>query len=146
MTIQIYCDGACSGNPGPGGWAAIIVNGTNEEELSGGHLLTTNNQMELTAAINGLQFAANNYSESGCSITTDSQYVKNGITSWINNWRRNGWRTADKKPVKNRELWQKLDELNAQIKPTWQWVKGHSGHHYNERCDKLATAAAKAIT
>ncbi|SPF78616.1 Ribonuclease HI [Aliiroseovarius pelagivivens] len=137
-----YTDGACSGNPGPGGWGTLLQakeGGTvvKERELKGGEELTTNNQMELMAAIMALETLGK-----PCAITviTDSQYVKNGVTGWIHGWKRNGWKTAAKKPVKNAELWQRLDEAQARHHVTWEWVKGHAGHPENERADELARA------
>ena len=137
-----YTDGACSGNPGPGGWGTLLQakeGGTvvKERELKGGEELTTNNQMELMAAIIALETLGK-----PCAITviTDSQYVKNGVTGWIHGWKRNGWKTAAKKPVKNAELWQRLDEAQARHHVTWEWVKGHAGHPENERADELARA------
>jgi ribonuclease HI len=133
--VIIHTDGACSGNPGPGGWGAILeFNGTTKE-LFGGVPDTTNNRMELTAAIEGLRALK---SQCVVEIHTDSEYLRNGITKWIHGWRKNGWKTADKKPVKNAELWQALGELIAQHKVTWHWVRGHSGHDLNERADELA--------
>ncbi len=134
-TIQIFTDGACSGNPGPGGWGTILVYGDHRKELSGGRANTTNNQMELQSVIEGLKSL-----KEKCEviITTDSTYVKDGITLWIQNWKRNGWRTAKKTPVKNEDLWRELDEFVSKHSCTWKWVKGHSGHPENERCDELA--------
>ncbi|MEM5788672.1 MAG: ribonuclease HI [Syntrophobacteraceae bacterium] len=140
--IHVFSDGACSGNPGPGGWGAIIVNGKSRKELKGGERHTTNNIMEMTAAIRALETLEPN---SSVTVTTDSQYLKNGITSWINGWKRNGWRTADKKPVKNQALWLRLDELNQLHKITWKWVRGHAGHPENERCDELARMAITCL-
>ena len=134
-TVVIHTDGACSGNPGPGGWGAILEYNGTVKELKGGAALTTNNQMELTAAIEALN-ALKRPSE--VELHTDSQYVKNGIGSWIHNWKRNGWRTADKKPVKNAELWQALDAALQRHQVSWHWVKGHAGHDLNERADALA--------
>jgi ribonuclease HI len=134
-TITIWTDGACSGNPGPGGWGAILRAGGQEKELSGGAPATTNNRMELTAAIMALESLK---SPSGVDIHTDSQYVRGGVTGWIHGWKRNGWRTADKKPVKNIELWQQLDAATARHQIRWHWVKGHAGHPENERADVLA--------
>jgi len=136
--VEIFTDGACSGNPGPGGWGAILRWGERERELSGGEALTTNNRMELTAAIAALEAL-----KRPCAVElfTDSAYLRNGITQWIHGWRRKGWRTADKKPVKNVELWQELDELARRHDITWHWVKGHAGHAENERADELARAA-----
>jgi ribonuclease HI len=137
--VEIFTDGACKGNPGPGGWGAVIRAGAREKELSGGEPLTTNNRMELMAAIAALAAL-----KRPCDIVlhTDSNYVKDGITKWIHGWRRNGWKTADRKPVKNAELWQALLDAAAPHKVEWRWVKGHSGHPENERADKLACDAA----
>ena len=134
-TITIWTDGACSGNPGPGGWGAILRGRGHEKELSGGAAATTNNRMELTAAIMALE-ALKQPSE--VDLHTDSQYVRGGVTGWIHGWKRNGWRTADKKPVKNMELWQQLDAATAKHEVRWHWVKGHAGHPENERADVLA--------
>ncbi len=134
-TITIWTDGACSGNPGPGGWGAILRAGDREKELSGGAPATTNNRMELMAAIMALQALTG---PSEVDIHTDSQYVRGGVTGWIHGWKRNGWRTADKKPVKNIELWQQLDAATARHQIRWHWVKGHAGHPENERADVLA--------
>lgn len=133
--IEIYTDGACSGNPGPGGWGTILRFQGKERELSGGNLETTNNQMELQAAIEGLKAL-----KEPCDVElyTDSQYLRQGITQWIHNWKRNGWRTADKKPVKNQQLWEELDALAQTHTVKWHWLKGHAGHPENERCDELA--------
>ncbi|MFV0298172.1 MAG: ribonuclease HI [Hyphomicrobiaceae bacterium] len=133
--VVIYTDGACSGNPGPGGWGAILVSGKHRKELNGGEAATTNNRMELFAAITALE-ALKKPSE--VELWTDSNYVKDGITKWIHGWKRTGWRTADKKPVKNAELWQRLDEAARRHKIDWHWVKGHAGHAENERADELA--------
>ncbi len=133
--VYIYTDGACSGNPGPGGWGALLrFNGT-EKELSGGEKQTTNNRMELTAVIEALR-ALNE--QCNLEITTDSEYVKNGITKWIHTWMRNNWKTSAKKNVKNRELWEELWKLSQKHDIQWKWIKGHSGHPENERCDELA--------
>ncbi len=137
-----YTDGACSGNPGPGGWGALMqaMEGdkvVKQRELKGGEPDTTNNRMELMAAISALEALAR---PTEITIVTDSNYVKNGITSWIHGWKKNGWKNAAKKPVKNAELWQRLDEANARHAVTWKWVKGHAGHHENERADELARA------
>jgi ribonuclease HI len=137
--VEIFTDGACRGNPGPGGWAALIRSGTREKEISGGETLTTNNRMELQAAIEALK-ALNR----PCLVDlhTDSNYVRDGITKWIHGWRRNGWRTADRKPVKNAELWQELLDAAAPHRVRWHWVRGHSGHPENDRVDALACAEA----
>ncbi len=139
--VEIFTDGACKGNPGPGGWGVVIRSGANERELSGGEKLTTNNRMEMTAAIEGLKALTR-----PCHVTlsTDSRYVMDGLTKWIKGWQRNGWRTADKKPVKNAELWQALLEAAKPHRIDWQWVKGHAGHPENERADRLASNAADA--
>ncbi len=139
--VEIATDGACKGNPGPGGWGALIRSGTHEKELSGGEPLTTNNRMELTAAIEALKALSR-----PCAVTlsTDSRYVMDGLTKWIHGWQRNGWRTADRKPVKNAELWQALLAAAEPHKIDWKWVKGHAGHPDNERCDRLASDAAVA--
>ena len=137
--VEIFTDGACKGNPGPGGWGVVIRSGTAEKELSGGEALTTNNRMELTAAIEGL-----NALKRPCHVvlSTDSRYVMDGLTKWIKGWQKNGWRTADKKPVKNAELWQALLAASQAHRIEWQWVKGHAGHPENERADRLASDAA----
>ena len=135
--IVIYTDGGCSGNPGPGGWAFVISeNGEIREYKSGGDQSTTNNKMELTAVINALEYAKAN-GERDVVILTDSQYVKNGITVWIHSWKKNGWRTSSKAPVKNVEYWVTLDKLNDELNVDWQWVKGHAGIVGNEECDRL---------
>ncbi len=136
--VDIYTDGACRGNPGPGGWGAILRAGGHEKELWGGERLTTNNRMELTAAIEAL-----NALKRPCKVElhTDSTYVRDGITKWLYNWKRNAWRTADKKPVKNAELWQALDAARTRHDVTWHWVRGHAGHPENERADELARLA-----
>ena len=136
--VQIFTDGACKGNPGPGGWGAILRFQDNEKELNGYNILTTNNIMELTAVIESLKAISKPFE---IEITTDSKYVKNGITAWIHNWKRNGWKTASKKPVKNKELWIELDKLIKKHNVSWKWVKGHSGHLENERADELANEA-----
>ena len=135
--IQAFTDGACSGNPGPGGWGAVLRWNGNEKELSGGEADTTNNRMELMAAISAL-----NALKEPCQVDlyTDSVYVRDGISGWIDGWKRNGWKTAAKKPVKNAELWQALDEARKRHKVVWHWVKGHAGHPENERADELARA------
>ena len=133
--IDIYADGACRGNPGPGGWGVLLQSGSSKKELWGGEPDTTNNRMELTAVIRALEALKR---KASVNVHTDSQYVQKGISSWIHNWKRNGWRTADKKPVKNAELWQVLDALAAQHVVKWLWVKGHAGHPGNEHADRLA--------
>jgi len=133
--VEIFTDGACKGNPGPGGWGALLRYKGHEKELFGGEPETTNNRMELMAVISALQSLRR---RSKVRITTDSQYVKNGITQWIFNWKRNGWKTAAKKPVKNADLWRQLDQLVALHDVEWAWVKGHSGHPENELADALA--------
>jgi ribonuclease HI len=133
--VSIFTDGACSGNPGPGGWGAILRWANHEKELSGGEPHTTNNRMELMAAISALEAL-----KRPCSIDlhTDSQYLRQGITQWIHGWKKNGWRTADKKPVKNADLWQRLEAAIERHDVRWHWVKGHAGHEFNERADVLA--------
>jgi ribonuclease HI len=140
--IKIYTDGACRGNPGPGGWAALLRTQEKERELSGSEEHTTNNRMELTAAIRALEAL-----KRPCEVDlyTDAQYVKNGITIWIADWKRRHWRTADRKPVKNIDLWQRLDELAANHEIKWHWVRGHTGHEENERVDRLANEAIDAM-
>jgi ribonuclease HI len=140
--VAIWTDGACSGNPGPGGWAAILAFGDRRKELSGGEPETTNNRMELMAAIMALEALSR---PCAVDLHTDSQYVKNGLTGWINGWKRNGWKTADRKPVKNAELWMRLDAAAARHDIAWHWVKGHAGDPENERADELARAAVKAL-
>ena len=139
--VEIATDGACKGNPGPGGWGAVIRSGAREKELSGGEALTTNNRMELTAVIEAL-----NALRRPCAValSTDSRYVMDGLTKWIHGWRKNGWKTASKQPVKNADLWQALVEATARHRIAWEWVKGHAGHPDNERADKLASDAAIA--
>jgi ribonuclease HI len=134
-SVTIHTDGACSGNPGPGGWGAILQWGEHTRELKGGENHTTNNRMELMAAIMALETL-----KRACTVDlhTDSQYLRNGITSWIHTWKRNGWRTSDKKPVKNADLWQRLDAALGHHTINWHWVKGHAGHDLNERADQLA--------
>jgi ribonuclease HI len=134
-TIDIYTDGACRGNPGPGGWGALLRQGGTEKTLHGGELATTNNRMELTAVIRALEALKRPVV---ARIHTDSQYVRNGITSWIHGWKKNGWKTADRKPVKNADLWLRLDALAAQHRLEWIWVKGHAGDPGNEAADRLA--------
>lgn len=136
--IIIHTDGGCEGNPGPGGWGAVLEYGPHKKELSGGDPATTNNRMELQAAISALRAV-----KEPCEIEffTDSEYLRNGITSWIRGWKRNGWRTQDKKPVKNEDLWRELDALAASHQIEWRWLKGHAGHPLNERCDVLAREA-----
>ncbi|MCP4564994.1 MAG: ribonuclease HI [Bosea sp.] len=135
--VEVWTDGACSGNPGPGGWGAILSYKGKERELSGGEALTTNNRMELMGAISALETLTR-----PCTVAlhTDSQYLRQGITSWIHGWKKNGWKTADRKPVKNEELWKRLDAALKQHKIEWKWVKGHAGDEMNERADALARA------
>ena len=133
--VTIFTDGACSGNPGPGGWGAILRFGDVEKELKGGENPTTNNRMELMAAISALEALKK---PTAVDLTTDSQYVRQGITSWIHNWKKNGWRTASKEPVKNVDLWQRLDAALKTHDVRWHWIKGHAGHAENERADQLA--------
>ena len=133
--VTIYTDGACKGNPGPGGWGALMIAGDNRRELCGGELATTNNRMELTAAIEALRALKR---PTRVRLFTDSKYVMQGIETWIHGWKKNGWRTSDKKPVKNMDLWQVLDALAAQQQVEWRWVKGHSGDPGNERADALS--------
>lgn len=140
--VKIFSDGACRGNPGPGGWGAIVRSKSDEVELKGGEAHTTNNRMEMMAVISAIESLAQS---SVVHVTTDSQYVKNGITQWMFNWKRNGWRTADKKPVKNIDLWQRLDTAVGTHKVHWHWVRGHSGHAENERADQLANEAIDAV-
>ncbi|HSV48022.1 MAG TPA: ribonuclease HI [Ramlibacter sp.] len=140
--VVVYTDGACKGNPGPGGWGALLRWGDHEKELFGGQAETTNNRMELTAVIEALAAL-----KQRCQVAvyTDSGYVKNGITTWIHNWKQRGWRTADKKPVKNIDLWQRLDALAAQHDVRWHWVRGHSGDPGNERADELANLGVQSV-
>ncbi len=140
--VVITTDGACKGNPGPGGWGAVLRSGATQREMSGGEAATTNNRMELTAAIEAL-----NALKRPCDVTlrTDSTYVRDGITRWVHGWRRNGWRTAARKPVKNAELWQALIAACERHRIDWQWVKGHAGDPDNERADRLACAAAEGV-
>ena len=147
VEVVAYTDGGCSGNPGPGGWGVILhaVRGgkvVKERELSGGEPTTTNNRMELLAAINALEALER---PSMITIVTDSTYLRDGITKWIHGWKRNGWKTAAKKPVKNDDLWQRLDLAQTGHQVNWEWVKGHDGHEFNERADKLAGAVIKAL-
>jgi len=139
--LKIWTDGSCLGNPGPGGWGFVATDGTNIAERCGGEKMTTNNQMELTAVIRALT-AAKKHSE--IEIHTDSQYVKNGMQTWIKTWKKNNWKTSTKKPVKNQELWQQLDDLASRIKIHWVWVRGHNGEEFNERVDDLARTAAES--
>jgi ribonuclease HI len=133
--IVIYTDGACSGNPGPGGWGVVLISGRHRKELKGGEPVTTNNRMELLAAITALEALKR---PSTVELHTDSAYLRNGISDWIHGWKAKGWRTADKKPVKNAELWQRLDAARARHDINWRWVKGHAGDPENERADELA--------
>jgi len=142
QSVEIYTDGACSGNPGPGGWGVLLRYGTHEKELNGGEVETTNNRMELKAAIEGLAAL-----KEGCqvTVTTDSSYVRNGMTQWVPTWQKNNWITSSKKPVKNKDLWLALLEQAARHEIEWRWVKGHSGHPDNERADELARKAADKV-
>jgi ribonuclease HI len=141
-TVYIYTDGACRGNPGPGGWGALLKFKTTEKEIYGGEQETTNNRMEMTAAIKALKQL-----KRSCDvvITTDSQYLRKGITEWIENWKQRNWKTASKKPVKNADLWQQLDALTEKHHITWKWVKGHAGHDENERADQLANKGIDSL-
>ncbi|WP_434144700.1 ribonuclease HI [Photobacterium leiognathi] len=139
--VEIFTDGSCLGNPGPGGYGAVLRYKQHEKELSDGFFMTTNNRMELLAAIEGL---ASLKESCRVDLTTDSQYVRQGITQWIHNWKKRGWQTADKKPVKNADLWQRLDTETQRHQVQWHWVKGHAGHPENERCDDSARAAAES--
>ena len=139
--VEIFSDGACRGNPGPGGWGALLRADGREKELFGGEAATTNNRMELTAAIRALETLKR---PSRVRLYTDSQYVQKGISEWISGWKRKGWITSDRKPVKNVDLWKRLDELNAQHEVEWNWVRGHAGHPENERADKLANKGIPA--
>jgi ribonuclease HI len=140
--VVIYTDGACSGNPGPGGWGAVLFFGRHEKELFGGEPATTNNRMELMAAIQALEALTR-----PCKIElhTDSQYVMKGISEWIGGWKSRGWRTADKKPVKNEDLWRRLDQARLRHEVDWRWIKGHAGHEHNERADALARQGLEAF-
>ena len=139
--VSIYTDGACKGNPGPGGWGALLVANGREKEIYGGEAATTNNRMELTAVIRALESLSR-----GCDVEvyTDSQYVKNGIETWIHGWKKNGWKTADRKPVKNAELWRELDAATTRHRIRWHWVRGHNDHPGNDRADALANRGAMA--
>ncbi|RKW30321.1 MAG: ribonuclease HI [Kingella sp. (in: b-proteobacteria)] len=141
-TVSLYTDGACKGNPGKGGWGVLMRYGSHEKELFGGEAHTTNNRMELTAIIQGLAAL-----KRPCAVViyTDSQYVKNGMEQWIHGWKKNGWKTASKQPVKNEDLWQQLDRLAAQHQIQWQWVRGHAGHAENERADALANQGVASV-
>ena len=136
--VEIFTDGACRGNPGPGGWAALLRFGDREKLINGAEPDTTNNRMELQAAIEGLAALKR---PTSVSLTTDSEYVRRGISDWVDNWKRNGWKTAQKKPVKNQDLWERLDCLKSMHEVAWHWVKGHSGHPENERVDQAANDA-----
>jgi ribonuclease HI len=140
--VTIYTDGACSGNPGPGGWGAVLVSGSHRKEISGSEPDTTNNRMELMAAIAALEALRR---PSLVDLYTDSAYLRNGITAWVHAWKRNGWRTADRKPVKNAELWRRLDQAMARHEVRWHWLKGHAGHEENERADRLARGAIATL-
>ncbi|MDA0899540.1 MAG: ribonuclease HI [Proteobacteria bacterium] len=144
MNIKVYTDGACRGNPGPGGWGVYIINGNQTEELYAGDLSTTNNKMEMQAAISALMHLKN--TKSSIELYTDSNYLRQGITEWIYNWKKNNWRTSSKKPVANRELWIELDQLNSQMNVNWNWVKGHAGDPGNEKADELANKGADSVS
>ncbi len=139
--INIFTDGACSGNPGPGGWGALIIDGDNRKEIYGGEPETTNNRMEMQAAIEALKATGT----APIILHTDSQYLKNGINIWIHGWKKNGWKNASKKPVKNKDLWLELDELTKSREVDWRWVKGHDGHPGNERADELARFGVESV-
>jgi ribonuclease HI len=141
--VQLITDGACLGNPGPGGWACILRFNEQKKEMFGSEPHTTNNRMELMAAIKGLEMLKE---DCEVEVVTDSEYMKNGITTWIHNWKRKGWITASKKPVINQDLWKELDEQNSRHHTTWTWTKGHANHPDNNRCDELATTAARRQT
>lgn len=141
-TVTIYTDGACKGNPGPGGWGAILMSGTHRKELHGGERVTTNNRMELMAAISALEALTK---PCRVDLHTDSQYVRKGITEWIHGWKSRGWKTADKSPVKNADLWQKLDAARQRHEIKWHWVKGHAGDPLNERADELANLGCSEV-
>lgn len=143
--IQIFSDGACRGNPGPGGWGTLLRYRGHEKTLHGGEPDTTNNRMELQAVISGLA-ALKPDNKTAVEVHTDSKYVQQGMQSWIHGWKRNGWKTSDKKPVKNADLWQQLDTLAAKFSVTWHWVKGHAGHPENERADQLANQGIDELT
>lgn len=140
--VELFTDGACRGNPGPGGWGALLRFGGSEKELFGGETATTNNRMELLAVIRGLEALKR---RCAVDVTTDSVYVKNGITQWIHNWKKNGWRTSARQPVKNEDLWRQLDEVVARHDVRWHWVKGHAGHSENERADALANRGIDSL-
>jgi ribonuclease HI len=151
--VLVFTDGGCSGNPGPGGWAYVIVDGSNGTsgavlaELWGAEPVTTNNRMELSAAVAALEkvLGDRDLADARITVYTDSQYVQKGISTWVVSWKRNGWRTAAKEPVKNKELWVKLDELASRRPIDWRWVKGHAGHEYNERCDRMTQEAIASL-
>lgn len=140
--VEIFTDGACRGNPGPGGWGALLRSGDREKEIYGGDLDTTNNRMELTAAIRALEAL-----KRPCRVAlyTDSEYLRRGISEWLTKWKRNGWRTANRKPVKNEDLWRELDELSGRHEVIWRWVRGHAGHPENERADQLANRGIEQL-
>jgi ribonuclease HI len=142
VEVVIYSDGACRGNPGPGGWAALLIKGTNERELSGAEAATTNNRMELTAVLRALEALKRPVR---ARVYTDSEYVRKGITEWLANWKKRGWKTADRQPVRNQDLWQALDAAAAAHRVDWRWVKGHAGVPGNERVDELARRAIDAL-
>jgi len=141
-TVVVFADGACKGNPGPGGWGAILRTGDREKEIYGGEPATTNNRMELTAVIRALEALKRRCK---VKVYTDSQYVQKGISEWLAQWKRRGWRTADRKPVKNEDLWRRLDELAQEHEVDWHWVRGHAGHPENERADALANRGVQSV-
>lgn len=148
-SVLLFTDGGCSGNPGPGGWAYLIVSESKGviDERWGAEKLTTNNRMELSAAVAALEavLADSSLRANPITLYTDSQYLQKGITSWIQNWKRNGWKTSSKEPVKNQDLWQRLDQLTTRLQVEWRWVKGHAGHEYNERVDRLTQEAIASL-
>lgn len=148
-SVLLFTDGGCSGNPGPGGWAYLIVSESKGviDERWGAEKLTTNNRMELSAAVAALEavLADSSLRANPITLYTDSQYLQKGITSWIQNWKRNGWKTSSKEPVKNQDLWQRLDQLTTRLQVEWRWVKGHAGHEYNERVDRLTQQAIASL-
>lgn len=145
ILIDIYTDGGCHGNPGPGGWAFVVQRNGRAYQMKGAEANTTNNRMELTAVISALEFIENNFDHEPIRVHTDSQYVQRGMSEWMERWLKNGFKTAAKKPVKNKELWVKLNALSQRLQPQWHWVRGHSGHELNETCDSLVQAAIQEL-